>query len=143
MGVGKQQAAVRAYRGQITSPGRPSVAWREDRVRFWAAIALGLSTEDASAKSNISWPVGFRWFRHAGGVRPNLPPSVSGRYLSFAEREDIARSEVPCLRVHRLVARKGVTKPQIARRRVENVLPGSMASGRRRTTGKSSRIARV
>ena len=35
-------------------------------------------------------PVGYRWFRHAGGVNPCLPPTMSGRYLSFSEREDIA-----------------------------------------------------
>lgn len=39
MRVRERQAAVQAYRGQITSPGRPSVAWRGDRVRFWTAIA--------------------------------------------------------------------------------------------------------
>jgi hypothetical protein len=38
----------------------------------------------------VSAAVGTRWFRHAGGVGPNLSPTVSGRYLSFAEREDIA-----------------------------------------------------
>jgi DNA-binding CsgD family transcriptional regulator len=38
----------------------------------------------------VSGPVGFRWFRHAGGVNPQLPEEVSGRYLSFSEREDIA-----------------------------------------------------
>jgi IS30 family transposase len=38
----------------------------------------------------VSSPVGFRWFRHAGGVNPCLAATVSGRYLSFAEREDIA-----------------------------------------------------
>jgi IS30 family transposase len=38
----------------------------------------------------VSGPVGFRWFRHAGGVNPCLAPGVSGRYLSFSEREDIA-----------------------------------------------------
>ncbi len=38
----------------------------------------------------MSSPVGYRWFRHAGGVKPTLPPAVSGRYLSFPEREDIA-----------------------------------------------------
>jgi hypothetical protein len=38
----------------------------------------------------VSSPVGYRWFRHAGGVNPCLPPTVSGRYLSFSEREDIA-----------------------------------------------------
>ena len=38
----------------------------------------------------MSSPVAFRWFRHAGGVNPCLSPEVSGRYLSFVEREDIA-----------------------------------------------------
>jgi IS30 family transposase len=90
LGVRERQRAVQLYRGQITSPGRPSVAWREDRVQFWAAIAKGLSTDDAAAEGGVSSPVGSRWFRHAGGVGPNLPPTVSGRYLSFAEREDIA-----------------------------------------------------
>lgn len=57
---------------------------------FWAAVAEGLKTEDAAAKAGVSSPVGFRWFRHAGGVNPCLDPTVSGRYLSFSEREDIA-----------------------------------------------------
>jgi hypothetical protein len=66
------------------------VAWREDRVRFWAAIAEGVKTEDAALEAGVSSPVAFRWFRHAGGVSPGLPATVSGRYLSFGEREDIA-----------------------------------------------------
>ena len=90
MGVGPQQASVRGYRGQMPSPGRPTAAWREDRVRFWAAIAEGRRTEDAAAVAGVSPAVGARWFRHAGGVQPNLSPTVSGRYLSFSEREDIA-----------------------------------------------------
>jgi transposase-like protein len=90
VGYGPKQKQVRAYRGQIPSPGRPTVAWREDRVRFWAAIARGVKTEDACVEARVSGPVGFRWFRHAGGVNPCLPPVVSGRYLSFAVREDIA-----------------------------------------------------
>src|SRR5260370_41837328 len=90
MGVLERQQAVRLYRGQMPSPGRPSVAWRQDRVRFWAAIAAGAMTEDAAAAAGVSSPVGFRWFRHAGGVNPRLPGTVSGRYLSSDEREDIA-----------------------------------------------------
>ena len=90
MGVGPRQRAVRLYRGQIPSPGRPTVAWREDRVRFWAGIARGLSSEEAAAAIGVSQPVGTRWFRHAGGVGPSLCAAVSGRYLSFSEREDIA-----------------------------------------------------
>jgi len=86
----ERQRAAQLYRGQIPSPGAPTVAWREDRVRFWAAIARGVKTEDAATDAGVSSPVGFRWFRHAGGVNPCLPPTVSGRYLSFSEREDIA-----------------------------------------------------
>jgi len=85
-----KQKAVRAHRGRIPSPGRPTVAWREDRVKFWAAIAAGAKTEDAVVAAGVSSPVGFRWLRHAGGVNPRLPQPVSGRYLSFREREEIA-----------------------------------------------------
>ena len=50
----------------------------------------GVKTEEAAAEAGISFPVAFRWFRHAGGVNPCLPPMVTGRFLSFTEREDIA-----------------------------------------------------
>jgi IS30 family transposase len=90
MGAGPRQRAVRLYRGQMASPGRPTVAWREDRVRFWAAIARGVSSEESAAEIGVSQAVGTRWFRQAGGVRPKLAATVSGRYLSFSEREDIA-----------------------------------------------------
>jgi hypothetical protein len=90
VGSSQRQKQVRLSRGHITSPGLPSVAWREDRVRFWAAIASGIKTEDSCAKAGVSGPVGFRWFRHAGGVNPRLPDEVSGRYLAFREREEIA-----------------------------------------------------
>lgn len=72
MAYGTKQNQVRAYRGQITSPGRPSVAWREDRVKFWAAISTGVLTDEASEAAGVSSPVGYRWFRHAGGVNPQL-----------------------------------------------------------------------
>jgi hypothetical protein len=90
MAYGPRQKQVRVYRGQIPSPGRPTVAWREDRVKFWAAIRDSVMTEDAAAMAGVSSPVAFRWFRHAGAVNPALPATVSGRYLSFSEREDIA-----------------------------------------------------
>ena len=86
----ERQREVQLYRGQVPSPGRPTVAWRADRVRFWAAVARGLKTEQAASEAGVSSPVAFRWFRHAGGVNPSLSPAVSGRYLSFSEREEIA-----------------------------------------------------
>jgi len=70
------------------------VARREDRRRFWTAIAAGRSSEDAAVGVGVSPAVGVRWFREAGGMPPSTlarssrPPS--GRYLSFAEREEVA-----------------------------------------------------
>src|SRR4029450_3595561 len=54
----------------------------------------GRSSEDAAVDAGVSPVVGVRWFRRAGGMPPthfsqsSKPPS--GRYLSFAEREEIA-----------------------------------------------------
>ncbi|WP_198947356.1 IS30 family transposase [Cellulosimicrobium sp. KWT-B] len=86
----EQQKAIRAMRGKIWSPGRPSTARRENRVRFWEAIACGVSSEDAAAEAGVASAVGTRWFREAGGMPPLMLAPVSGRYLSFAEREEIA-----------------------------------------------------
>ena len=115
MGIGPRQKEVRAYRGQIPSPGRPTVAWRADRVRFWAAIARGEKTEDACAEAGVSGPVGFRWFRHAGGVNPCLPPEVSGRYLTFAEREDIAILHAQNFSAREIARRLGRSPSTISR----------------------------
>jgi transposase, IS30 family len=111
----ERQREVQLYRGQVPSPGRPTVAWREDRVRFWAAIARGAKTEDAAIEAGVSSPVAFRWFRHAGGVNPCLPSSVSGRYLSFAEREDIAMLRVQSLGVRAVARRLGRSPSTISR----------------------------
>jgi IS30 family transposase len=90
MGAGKRQQAIRAMRGQMWSPGRPSAGQRKDRVRFWEVIAWGVSSEDAAAVAGVSPAVGSRWFRQAGGMPPVTLAPLSGRYLSFAEREEIA-----------------------------------------------------
>ena len=76
------------------SPGRPGVGQRAKRRRFWIAIAAGIMSEEAAVSVGVSSPGGVRWFREAGGMPPShLTPSappLSGRYLSFAEREQIA-----------------------------------------------------
>ena len=63
----ERQREVQLYRGQVPSPGRPPVAWREDRVRFWGAIARGVTTEEAVVE--------------AGGV---IPGRVSGGSVTLA-----------------------------------------------------------
>jgi hypothetical protein len=89
----ERQRAVQLYRGQIPSPGRPTVAWRQDRVEFWAAIAQGGSSEDAALEIGLSSAVGARWFRHAGGVNPSLAPTVPGRCLSRHSSEPLPRPD--------------------------------------------------
>ncbi len=90
MGSPKRRRSDRALRPPMWSPGRPPVARREHRQRFWSAIAQGLSTEEAAAVAGVSAPVGFRWFREAGGMSTIPTAPLSGRYLSFSEREEIA-----------------------------------------------------
>ena len=53
-------------------------------------IATGVTTAEAAIAVGVSVPVGSRWFRHAGGMPPISLAEPSGRYLSFAEREEIA-----------------------------------------------------
>jgi len=93
MARGKRRSE-QCRRAALYSPGRPGVARREDRRRFWELIALGRSSEGAAVEVGASQPLGARWFREAGGMPPShLAPStkrLSGRYLSFEEREEIA-----------------------------------------------------
>src|SRR5881296_3406590 len=94
----RRRRSERAGRAKLRSPGRPSVRRHEKQRRFWAAIATGHSSEDAAVSAGVSPAVGTRWFREAGGMAashlmPSAPP-LSGRYLSFTEREQIALSRV-------------------------------------------------
>ncbi|RFA06635.1 hypothetical protein B7R21_19240 [Subtercola boreus] len=115
MGSGNQQKQVRAYRGQMVSPGRPTVAWREDRVRFWAAIAVGAKTRDAGVAAGVSEPVAHRWFVHAGGVNPQLAPALSGRYLTSGNREEIALWRAQGCGVREIARRLGRSPSTISR----------------------------
>ena len=67
MGVRERQRQVQLYRGQVPSPGRPTVAWREDRVRFCSAIVRGAKTEDACVDARVSGPVGSAGFATLAG----------------------------------------------------------------------------
>jgi transposase len=89
-----QKRDTRAGRAVIRSPGRPPVARREQLKKFWVAIAAGTSSEQAAGIAGVSPAVGARWFRNAGGMPPSQfaqsAKPLSGRYLTFAEREEIA-----------------------------------------------------
>ena len=109
----------RALRDKLRSPGRPGMARREDRLRFWALIAAGLSSEDAAIGAGVSPPVGTRWFREAGGMpsstfAPSSKP-LSGRYLAFAEREEIALALAQDFGVREIARRLGRAASTVSR----------------------------
>jgi IS30 family transposase len=82
-------------------------------------IADGLSSEDAAIGAGVSSPVGARWFRKAGGMPPStLAPSsklLSGRYLSFAEREELAIQRAQGAGVRDIARRMGRSGSTISR----------------------------
>ena len=73
----------------MRSPGRPEPS-RAVQRQFWRLIATGITSADAALKVGVSVPVGSRWYRHAGGMTPLSLTEPTGRFLSFAEREEIA-----------------------------------------------------
>lgn len=76
-------------RSPMKSPGGPSLRRDVERL-FWREVAKGLSSEDAAAAVGVSPAAGTRWFRERGGMPTFLINAVTGRYLSFEEREVIA-----------------------------------------------------
>src|SRR5215217_255594 len=115
MGRPRGWAAAATGRPSMRSPGRPPVARREHRQRFWKAIALGVSSEDAAVVCGVSQAVGTRWFRESGGMPSISLASLSGRYLSFAEREEIAVLKAQGCGVRQIARRVGWSPSTISR----------------------------
>src|SRR5687767_680749 len=111
----RRRAADRAGRPAMRSPGRPPVGRLEHRQRFWAAIARGLSSEDAGVQAGASAAVGVRWFREGGGMPSVTLAPASGRYLSFAEREEIALRRARGAGVREIARRLGRSPSTISR----------------------------
>lgn len=78
-----------ARRGPMRSPGHPGHHRAKER-EFWMEVATGKLPREAAEAVGVAPAVGQRWFRHAGGMSPYSWATASGRYLSFAEREEIA-----------------------------------------------------
>ncbi len=97
----------------MKSPGRPSTRREVERL-FRGEIAKGLTSEDAAVAVGAAPAMGTRWFRHAGGM-PRINLTVSGRYLSFAEREDIALLRVRGAGVRQIAGRLGRSPSTISR----------------------------
>ncbi len=115
MGRPKGWAASQTGRPVERSPGRPPAGRREHRVRFWAAIRRGVSTVEAAVEAGVSEAVGVRWFREGGGMPSVTVAPLSGRYLSFAEREEIALLRAQKLGVREIARRIGRSPSTISR----------------------------
>lgn len=137
MGVQRRRSHG-AGRAPLPSPGRPPVAGRTELQRFWSGIANGLTSEDAALTAGMSAPVGARWFRKAGGMPPSMFRSstkpLSGRYLSFAEREEIALLRVQGLSRQEIGRRLGRSASTISRELRRNAATRSGGLEYRATT---------
>jgi hypothetical protein len=121
MGRPRGWATEQTGRLPMHSPGRPGVNQREAKLAFWECIAVGLSSEDAALACGVSQPVGTRWFREAGGMPPISLTPHSGRYLSFAEREEIALLKAQQCGVREIARRLRRSSSTISRELRRNV----------------------
>jgi hypothetical protein len=70
-------------------PDSHVASWHANHGNARPLIAEGLSSEEAAVAYDASMPLGPRWFREGGGMPPISLDPPSGRYLPFAEREEL------------------------------------------------------
>ncbi len=144
----RKRASGRSSREKVSSPGRPKAAHREQQVLFWRLIGEGISSEAAAVQVGASAPVGSRWFREAGGMPQSQysksAPPISGRYLSFAEREDIALFRAQGLGVCAIARNIGRASSTVSRELRRNAATRSGGFAYRATTAQwhANRAAR-
>ncbi len=107
-------------RGSMRSPGAPSHRKEVQRL-FWEQIATGITSEKAAEAVGVSQAVGTRWFRHNGGMALSNFDSLSGRYLSFAEREEIGLLSCQGVGVREIARRIGRSASTVSRELRRNV----------------------
>jgi len=115
----RKRASDRSGREKVGSPGRPKAAHRAQQVLLWRLIEKGISSEEAAVQAGASAPVGSRWFREAGGMPPShyssSAPPLSGRYLRFVEREEIALCRAQGLGVSPIARKTGRAASTVSR----------------------------
>jgi IS30 family transposase len=106
-------------RGAMRSPGAPSLRNEIERL-FWEQIATGITSEKAAQAVGVSTAVGTRWFRHRGGMPLFMSNHISGRYLSFAEREEIGLLRAKSVGVREIARRLGRSPSTVSRELTRN-----------------------
>ena len=106
-------------RAVMRSPGAPSLG-REVERQFWKQIATGITSEKAAEAVGVSQAVGGRWFRHRGGMPLFMSNPISGRHLSFVEREEIALLRAQDVGVREIARRIGRSPSTVSRELTRN-----------------------
>ena len=91
---------------------------------FWAAWQAGEFLTDAAAVAGTYRHRGLAWLRQAGGVRLRRGRDLQGRYVSFAEREEIALGRAAGESMRGIAARLGRSPSTISRELARNANPG-------------------
>ena len=99
--------------------GPPRRPRQVERV-FWRLIREGLSTEAAAAGAGISLGHAGRVFRQGGGMTTIDLDEPAGRYLSFAEREDLAVWRGQKLSIREMARRLGRAPTTVSRELARN-----------------------
>ena len=82
---------------------------------FWAALQRGEFITDAADAVGMYRKQGARWLVASGGVRPRRGRDLQGRYLSFAEREEIALARAAGESMRSIARRLGRSPSTISR----------------------------
>ena len=103
----------------VMKNGRPA-APRALQVQFWDGIRSGLGVAEAGSAAGVGPVKAFAWFKQAGGVKSNGPRLAGGRYLSVAEREEIALGLAREESLRSIAARLGRSPSTISREVARN-----------------------
>jgi IS30 family transposase len=93
---------------------------RQLQRRFWRLIAEGLTSERAAIAVGVSARTGALWFRDGGGMTPVELAEPSGRYLSLAEREELALARAAGHGVRQIARQLGRDASVISRELARN-----------------------
>src|SRR5207249_9999676 len=88
-------------------------------------VGRGASSGKAAVEAGVLPSIGVRWFRKGGGMPPLDLGPVSGRYLSFTEREEIAVGLARGSGVREIARRLGRAPSTISRELQRNAAIGS------------------
>ena len=96
---------------------------------------------DAAGAAGVSEASAWRWIQERGGVRPRRPVPFSARFLSLAEREEIAAGAAAGLAVRQIARRLGRAASTVSRELARN-RRGAGTGRWRRTGARRARRAR-